>query len=106
MKRILTALMLVAIALTASAKKPKVYVTRDLSAESIVRIYHALGRPATGRVALKISTGESEKTGYIRPAMMKPLIDRIAQRRGTHIMEWGEKIGLGKRSYKLVSIDK
>ena len=29
MKRILTALMLVAIALTASAKKPKVYVTRD-----------------------------------------------------------------------------
>lgn len=77
MKRILTALMLVAIALTASAKKPKVYVTRDLSAESIVRIYHALGRPATGRVALKISTGESEKTGYIRPAMMKPLIDDV-----------------------------
>ena len=37
-----------------------VYMTRDLSAESIVRIYHALGRPAVGRVALKISTNEMQ----------------------------------------------
>lgn len=54
-----------------------VYVTRDLSPEAIVRIYHALGVPATGRIALKISTGESEATGYIRPAAMKPLIDDL-----------------------------
>ena len=35
----------------------------------------------------------------------QPLLDRIAQQHGTHIMEWGEKIGLGTRNYKLVSID-
>ena len=57
---------------------PTVYVTRDLSPESIVKIYHALGRKAEGRVAIKISTGESEKTGYLRPAMLKPLIDDVA----------------------------
>lgn len=62
-----------------------VYMTRDLSAESIVRIYHALGRPAVGRVALKISTGESEETGYIRPAMMKPIIDDIASVEGNSV---------------------
>lgn len=54
-----------------------VYVTRDLSPEALVRIYEAVGRPATGRIALKISTGESSKTGYIRPEVMKPLIDHL-----------------------------
>ena len=36
----------------------------------------------------------------------KPLLDRIARKHGTHIMEWGEKIGLGSRKYTMVSIDK
>ena len=36
----------------------------------------------------------------------KPLLDRIASKHGTHIMEWGEKIGLGSRKYTIVSIDK
>lgn len=54
-----------------------VYVTRDLSPEALVRIYHALGVPAEGRIALKISTGESQETGYIRPEVMKPLIDDL-----------------------------
>ena len=36
----------------------------------------------------------------------KPLLDRIARKHGTHIMEWGEKIGLGSRKYTIVSIDK
>lgn len=54
-----------------------VYVTRDLSPEALVRIYEAVGRPATGRIALKISTGESALTGYIRPEVMKPLVDHL-----------------------------
>lgn len=35
----------------------------------------------------------------------RPLLDRIAKQHGTHIMEWGEKIGLGSRMYNLVSLD-
>ena len=35
----------------------------------------------------------------------EPLLKRIDRRHGTHIMEWGEKIGLGSRDYNLVSID-
>lgn len=62
-----------------------VYVTRDLSAESIVKMYHQVGRPATGRIALKISTGESEETGYIRPAMMKPIIDDLSSVEGNTV---------------------
>ena len=62
-----------------------VYVTRDISGESIAKMYHQLGRPASGRVALKISTGESEETGYLRPAMLKPIIDDIASVEGNTI---------------------
>ena len=62
---------------TTAAQQSKVYVTRDISAESLVNIYKALGRKAEGRVAVKISTGESEKTGYLRPALIKDLVQEV-----------------------------
>ena len=62
---------------TTAAQQSKVYVTRDISAESLVKIYKALGRKAKGRVAVKISTGESEKTGYLRPDFIKKLVKEV-----------------------------
>ena len=55
----------------------KVYVTRDISPNGLVNVYKALGRKAEGRVAVKISTGESEKTGYLRPALIKDLVQMV-----------------------------
>ena len=69
----------------AEESQSTVYVTRDLSPESLVNIYHELGHPASGRVALKISTGESEQTGYIRPDVLKPLIDDINSVEGNKV---------------------
>ena len=37
--------------------KATVYITREISPESLVNIYKALGVPAKGRVAVKVSTG-------------------------------------------------
>ena len=37
---------------------PKVYFTSEITPEALVKIYKALGVEATGRVAVKISTGE------------------------------------------------
>jgi uncharacterized membrane-anchored protein YitT (DUF2179 family) len=34
-------------------EKAKVYFTSDISSESLIKIYQALGREATGRVAVK-----------------------------------------------------
>lgn len=62
-----------------------VFVTRDLSADGIVALYRALGAPARGQVALKISTGESAETGYIRPEVMKPLIDEVCSIEGNRV---------------------
>ncbi len=72
----ITALMLAAsIAMTFA--QSKVYVTREITPESLVRIYESLGVNPEGNVAVKISTGESENTGYLRPAFIKPLVDKV-----------------------------
>lgn len=64
------------LALTAGAQeRSKVYFTKDISPESLVTIYKALGVEATGRVALKISTGENERSNHLRPSFIKPLVD-------------------------------
>ena len=90
----MTGIMLVA-ALAANAQS-KVYVTRDISASGIVKAYEALGRKAEGRVAVKISTGESEKTGYLRPAMIKDLVDKV----GGTIVECNTAYGGARQDIK------
>ncbi len=71
---ICSALMLL---LTASAQ-PKVYMTREISPESLVQIYKALGVPATGRVAIKISTGEQGGNNYLKPTLIRGLVDEVS----------------------------
>lgn len=85
MKKLLLGIIAVFAATTLQAQTSDVFVTRDLSAEAIVKVYKALGKEAKGRVALKISTGESEETGYIRPAMLKPIIDEINSKEGNKV---------------------
>ena len=60
---------------TAQESLPTVYFTSDITPESLLAIYKALGVEPTGNVAIKISTGESEQTGYLRPDFIKPLVD-------------------------------
>jgi len=76
MKHLFSAMLLMASSVMSFAQS-KVYVTREITPESLVRIYEALGVTPEGRVAVKISTGESEKTGYLRPAFIKPLVDKV-----------------------------
>ena len=54
---------------------PTVYFTKEITPQSLLQIYKALGVTPQGKVAVKISTGESEQTGYLRPDFIKPLID-------------------------------
>ena len=52
---------------------PIVYFTGDISADSLVKIYEALGVDLPGRVGVKLSTGESEKSNYLRPELIADL---------------------------------
>lgn len=54
-----------------------VYLTREISPESLVRIYKALGIPAKGRVAIKMSTGEGSNPNYLKPELIKDLFFEV-----------------------------
>jgi uncharacterized Fe-S center protein len=57
--------------------KPTVYFTSEITPESLVKIYEALGREATGKVAVKISTGEPGGHNYLKPELIKGLVDKV-----------------------------
>jgi uncharacterized Fe-S center protein len=53
---------------------PKVYMTTDISPAGLIEIYEALGRKASGRVAVKISTGEPGGHHFLSPNLIKDLV--------------------------------
>ena len=55
----------------------KVYMTKEITPESLVKIYKALGVEAKGRVAVKISTGEGGNTHYLKPTLIRQLVDEV-----------------------------
>lgn len=56
---------------------PVVYYMKDINPENLVKIYQALGREATGNVAVKISTGESTKSNQLNPELIAPLVKLV-----------------------------
>lgn len=57
-------------------KAPAVYMTTDISPESLIQIYEALNREATGNVAVKISTGEPG-SHYLDANLIKDLVQTV-----------------------------
>lgn len=57
-----------------------VYFTKNISPEALVKIYEALGREATGKVAIKISTGEMGGNNYLKPELIEPLVEKVSGR--------------------------
>ena len=62
---------------TTGNDKPVVYMTQEISPAALVRIYEALGRPAEGRVAVKISTGEAGGHNYLKPELIRQLVNQV-----------------------------
>lgn len=54
-----------------------VYFTKEITPEALVKIYDALGIEAKGRVAVKISTGESSRSNHLRPELIKDLVQKV-----------------------------
>ena len=55
----------------------KVYYVREITPENLVRIYEVLERPATGKVAVKLSTGEPGGHHFLQPALIAPLVQKL-----------------------------
>lgn len=56
---------------------PVVYFIRDISPESLIQAYQALGVDLPGKVGIKMSTGESERSNYLRPALIGDLVHMV-----------------------------
>lgn len=54
-----------------------VYFTSDISPEGMVAVYEALGWEPTGKVAVKLSTGEPPASNYLRPELIKDVVELV-----------------------------
>lgn len=58
-------------------EKAKVYFTKEITPQAMVRLYEALGLKLPGKVAVKLHSGEVGNQNFLRPDFMKPVIDAV-----------------------------
>ena len=58
-------------------EKAKVFFTKEITSESLIKIYEALGVELTGNVGVKVSTGEAGSKGYLKADIIGPLVKKI-----------------------------
>ena len=57
--------------------KPKVYFTKNITPENVVRLYEKLGVKLPGKVAVKVHSGEEGNQNYLRPEFMIPMVKEV-----------------------------
>ena len=54
-----------------------VFFSKDISSVALLKLYEKLGRKAEGRVAVKLSTGEAGNNNYLKPLLIKDLVQNV-----------------------------
>ena len=58
-------------------EKSKVYFTKEITPESIIRIYEKLGVKLEGKVAVKLHSGEEGNQNFLRPEFVKKIVEHV-----------------------------
>ena len=58
-------------------KKSKVYFTKNITPENVIKMYKILNKELNGKVAVKVHSGEAGNQNYLHPEFMKPMIDYV-----------------------------
>ena len=58
-------------------EKAKVYFTKNITPENIVKMFQVLGLDLKGKVAVKVHSGEKGNQNYLRPEFMKPMVEYV-----------------------------
>lgn len=58
-------------------EKSKVYFTKEIKGESLVRLYEKLGVSLPGKVAVKLHSGEDGNQNYMKPEFVKNIIEHV-----------------------------
>lgn len=60
-----------------SEMKAKVYFSKSITKERMTDMYEALGIKLPGKVAVKLHSGEEGNQNYIKPEMMKDIVEHV-----------------------------
>ena len=58
-------------------EKSKVYFTKEITPESLIKMYETLGVELKGKVAVKLSTGEPGGNHFLNPNLIKDLVHKV-----------------------------
>lgn len=58
-------------------EKSKVYFTKEITPENVVKIFEKLEKELPGKVAVKVHSGEAGNQNYLHPEFMKPIIEHV-----------------------------
>ncbi len=58
-------------------EKSKVYFTSRISPESVVKIYETVGLELSGKVAVKLHSGEKGNQNYLKPDFAKAIVEKV-----------------------------
>ena len=58
-------------------EKSKVYFTKEITSDSLIRIFEALNIDLNGKVGVKVSTGEAGSKGYLKADLIGPLVQKL-----------------------------
>ena len=58
-------------------EKSKVYFTKEITPESVVKMYETLGVNLPGKVAVKLHSGEQGNQNYLRPEFVKAIVEHV-----------------------------
>ena len=57
--------------------KSKVYFTKDISPEAVLRLYEALNVKLPGKIAVKLHSGEAGNQNFLRPEFFVPIMEAV-----------------------------
>ena len=57
--------------------KSTVYFIKDITPENVVKIYEKLGKELTGKVAVKVHSGEKGNQNYLHPEFMRSIVEHV-----------------------------
>ena len=58
-------------------EKAKVYFSKEISKENVVKMYEALNKKLPGKIAVKVHSGEEGNQNYLRPEFMQDIIKHV-----------------------------
>ena len=57
--------------------KSKVYFSREITPEKVVELYELLGKELSGKVAIKLHSGEVGNQNFLKPDFWAPIISKV-----------------------------